>query len=545
VVVYSEPLTRKLSEEMEEAYRRFPYRSEAVGGVLFGTREGLELRVTAARVVPYPLMHGSGIEFTGAAEEEFRQVIRSAATDPELKDLVVVGWYRSRSRSGIVPGLEDAKLFNRFFPLQWQVELILDPVQGQSARGGFFFRSASGSRKAEWNLLESEAGKSEPEDWLPPVETVRQPEMKRKFGRGELALWGGLAVAAAIGVSVAGFQVGRSANTSTDGHRLALQLVKDGGQLLATWNASSPAVEQATRGTLLVNDGGIVSNFELGQAPLRTGAWPIVHRSQEVLVRLKVDMIGVGEVAELARYEEPEQASPNPGSSPVPVTDRTRLQDERRVLTHVEPRAVANATTTPRSEQKRVETPSEGAPQEATLGVEPTGAAQAVPPAPVPPAITESSRVALISPSPPPVSPRGDAPIVKTEPVLPQKAGRLIWTGYLAAGARLSIIGNRVSMGTVSGSLPSALLRVTVYPGELSSHGLTVYSAQDRHAARNVVEPRSARSGWLETQYIYDVNRAGTVSVVEVPTGANGYELTLQGGERPSSVVVIDWQVAP
>jgi hypothetical protein len=57
------------------------------------------------------------------------------------------------------------------------------------------------------------------------------------------------------------------------------------------------------------------------------------------------------------------------------------------------------------------------------------------------------------------------------------------------------------------------------------------------------MEPRSAQSGWLETRYIYDEDRAAALSIVERPTQANGYKLTLRGGERPCSVVVIDWEV--
>jgi hypothetical protein len=123
-------------------------------------------------------------------------------------------------------------------------------------------------------------------------------------------------------------------------------------------------------------------------------------------------------------------------------------------------------------------------------------------------------------------------------------SGRLIWTGDLAPGATLTIENRRSSAGNITGMLPAASVRVSVYPAELQSGGLSVYSAQARHTAGNVVEARSAQNGWLETRYVYNPERARGVSAIEVPTQGNGYRLTLRGGDRPVRAVVIDWQVA-
>jgi hypothetical protein len=322
-VVYAESLVEMLSQEMERAYREFPFRDDRVGGVLFGTRRGREIRVTNARNVPYYAKNGPSSLLSGPIDEELKKVLQMAAIDPELKDLVVVGWYRSRSRRAIVAGEEDAKLFNRYYPLQWQVELILDPEEEQVAQQGFLFGSARGATKPEWSPLTEAEPPEEPD--LEAVDDPPRPEplaAKLRIGRKQLVLWGALIAVAAIAASIAGLLAGRSEPTLATNSGLSLKLINDRGQLRAHWDASSPAILEAVRGELLVNDGGIVSNFELSRPLLATGRWPILHRFPVVLVRLKVDVPQMGEVGEIAHYEEPGGAEP-PTAAPVAPASST------------------------------------------------------------------------------------------------------------------------------------------------------------------------------------------------------------------------------
>jgi hypothetical protein len=123
-------------------------------------------------------------------------------------------------------------------------------------------------------------------------------------------------------------------------------------------------------------------------------------------------------------------------------------------------------------------------------------------------------------------------------------SGKIIWTGYLPAGGTLTIEGRRASTGSLNAALPPAPLRVSVFPADLSSGGLSVYSGQARHASGNVVEPRSAQNGWLETRYLFNPERARAVTVAEAPTQSNGFKLTLRGSDKPAPVIVIEWQLA-
>jgi hypothetical protein len=122
------------------------------------------------------------------------------------------------------------------------------------------------------------------------------------------------------------------------------------------------------------------------------------------------------------------------------------------------------------------------------------------------------------------------------------RSGKLLWTGYLAPGATMTIEGRRASAGSLNGALPQAPLSVSVYPAELSSGGLEVYSPQPRHAAGNAGERQSAETSWLPIRYRYDVERARGITVIEAPVAANGYKLALKGGDKPVSVAVITWR---
>jgi hypothetical protein len=108
----------------------------------------------------------------------------------------------------------------------------------------------------------------------------------------------------------------------------------------------------------------------------------------------------------------------------------------------------------------------------------------------------------------------------------------------------VTVDGRRASTGNVNGSLPGVPVRVSAYPGEFSSSGLTVYSASPRHQAETVTEGRSAQNGWLNTRYVYDPARARDAQISAGPSEAGGYQqMQITGGERPVSVVVVEWTV--
>lgn len=86
--------------------------------------------------------------------------------------------------------------------------------------------------------------------------------------------------------------------------------------------------------------------------------------------------------------------------------------------------------------------------------------------------------------------------------------------------------------------MPSRECRVRVYGGELRDSGLVVYTGSGPER----VEPPSAANGWNVTTFRPDSKRSRDVSVVEAPSQSNNWQRLIVRGERPVSVLVIDWE---
>jgi hypothetical protein len=595
-VIYSTALLQRLAREAEEAFGGGDPGEES-GGVLFGTCEDGQVLITAARALDSGHERGPGFDLSPDDERRLQQLVEDAAADPSLRDLAPVGWYRSRADSPIALSEEDVRLYDRYFPLPWQVALVLRPVPGEPARGGFFFRPARGALRTDGTYLEftTDNAAAEATDFSgfgmfgqPPRDMLDAPV--RRMPRSRVLILGILGGLAAVVAAVGGFLWGRSNATAASMPALSLRLVKSNGELRALWNGTGEPMTRSTKGTLEVRDGVTSADFPLNATLLRGGSWPIANQSSEVSVRLTVEMEGLGNVVEVARYIGPPAAPPPPVASPAQTAETAALRKEIQALEadladqtqandtseqradalqqqlnarqlnarlgqpKPEP-AVRLQTSPPPSPPAPVTTaaPTVRQPVTQSAGSQPTASGT---PAPANPQAPPQSAAAAPPPAPS-FSENTTPPATRPPPVIPPPppeparptysgpaSGKTIWTGYLAAGASLTIEGRRASAGSVNGNLPSAPLRVTVFPAEFSSGGLSVYSGQSRHAGNNVVEPRSAQNGWLETRYLFNAERARGVTVAEPPSSANGFKLTLRGGDKPVSVVVIEWQVA-
>lgn len=122
---------------------------DPVGGVLFGTSDDNEIRITAFRRIPTAAAAaGSGSNlFDEAGEAELNKLVNTYASEPDLTGLRPVGWYRSRTAEGIQLSEADVRIWNGFFSHLTQVTLVLRVDERQSeepVRAGFFFRPRHG-----------------------------------------------------------------------------------------------------------------------------------------------------------------------------------------------------------------------------------------------------------------------------------------------------------------------------------------------------------------------------------------------------------------
>lgn len=123
-------------------------------------------------------------------------------------------------------------------------------------------------------------------------------------------------------------------------------------------------------------------------------------------------------------------------------------------------------------------------------------------------------------------------------------AGRVIWTGQLRKNDTLQIAGQGANQGVVNASLPGQAVRINVLPGELTSQGLIVYTANPKYRnAQNAIEPPGSTNGWNRTRYRYDPARANSLIVTAIPNQTNNWQgITVRNDDKNINVVVIDWQ---
>ena len=103
------------------------------------------------------------------------------------------------------------------------------------------------------------------------------------------------------------------------------------------------------------------------------------------------------------------------------------------------------------------------------------------------------------------------------------------------------IQGRTTSSGSLNGELPGRPVHVTVYPADLSSDGLVLYSSNLKYA-KTATEPPGQQNGWNKTLYTWDPHHSKALSVNEAPNPRNDWNrIVLQSRNSASSVIVIDW----
>ncbi|MBM3734255.1 MAG: hypothetical protein FJW39_00580 [Acidobacteria bacterium] len=544
LVAYARLLMDRIVEDANLAFTR-GRGADSVGGILFGSADDEEVRITAYRPVP---KRARSEDFTLTEEDEtiLQHMLQTSNSDTELRKLVPVGWYHSRTAGDIAmsPGAVD--LWNRQFPFRWQVALVLKPQAEGPTRAGFFFRPAKGNPQTDHSMREFElvplAARVE-DDLLedppppPPAELFSFPPAR---GRSRaIWLWSVPVVLTAFGAGWAGWYWGRKPVVEEPQSRhvsAGLRATEKDGFLNVSWNPASP-VFQSGPARLDILDGERRSVLPLTPAVRAAGSWTVIRTTDEVRIILRTGDEGRGAARESMRFiaprEKPDAALPatlaRTPSAAQPQAELLKLQEALRRVT------TANETRRTRLEElQRI------------INLRNTPAAKAEPkpepPAPAAPEPPKPAAVAAVKPEPPP------EPVTLPPPPKPEpprysgpRSGRMIWTGYLPPNTVLSIDGRRASIGTVNAVLPSVAARVAAYPAEITSGGLSIYTASPGRGA----EARSAQTGWMDATFVQDAARAREVQVAAQPAGDAPQRIQLRSGDRPVSAILIEWQVPP
>jgi proteasome lid subunit RPN8/RPN11 len=118
-----------------------------IGGVLFGKRENGRLLIQEYRKIETEYLNGPSFRLSENDHSGLRTLLRETKfPDP---DLCPVGWFHSHTRSAIHLSESDLGIYQQYFPEPWQVAMVLKPDTFGAVRGGYFFRQAGGSVKAD------------------------------------------------------------------------------------------------------------------------------------------------------------------------------------------------------------------------------------------------------------------------------------------------------------------------------------------------------------------------------------------------------------
>jgi proteasome lid subunit RPN8/RPN11 len=585
-IEYSTQLIEDIAAAARVGFNKFPRGGVEVGGLLFGTRDRSGVSIVAARSIPCEYTFGPSFSLSGEEHDALSEVLRNYRSDPALKELVPVGWYHSHTRSELALSDADLHLHNRHFSEPWQIALLLKPAIASPTRLAIFIKSERGDLVPKPALVvEIEDGSieevpahvlTEPNGstagtrdmngeaslpaWLQEPNRAASPGANKKAA-GFAAFAIGLAALLAL---VSAYAVGEMAPGDSPGvtywqrvrsywgsflapplpHSAGLQVNGLGDELTIRWNPAVEPLQTAQSAALTIWDGDKKSEKSLERDDVLRGSTTYTRHSDNVTFRLAASTPNGTSLTETARFvgrppsshllDSPHEAL----LGEVLRQEREQLEFEIRLQAN-ENRALEQRLLSLEEMAKAEPAPAPFEPEESLPELEARQPVAA--PAPSAPVLLEQRPDAVLSGS---ASNSGAALAQSASAYSGPASGVLIWTGVLGNGSVLAVHGNQASTGTVTGQLPGTPVRMTVYPAELSSNGLTVFTSDEKHSGAGISEPPKAQNGWTQTTYLYAPDRVQTVEVLQRPSQENNWAfVAVRARGQSISTVVFTWEL--
>jgi len=312
-----------------EGFKSLPRRGLEIGGLLLG-----RVRTASSAVVveiehfePLECEHAVGPSYLLSATDRRALEKRIAQLKGGAGKLSIVGFYRSHTRKDFALTVEDVSLMSAYFTRASDVFLLIKPDQGWSPAASFFvweggtMRSdasyprfpfdpaalASGGHQvreapapaAEESAAVRAGALAEPRSPVPvaPQQSPAAPGPSRTpritFRLPQLPVPSVLLLPGIAAVVLLCFLVPRARQSGrppspASAAPLALRLDLEGRSLRLHWNGNAPAVKNATRAVLWIDDGEVQEKLQLDAAQLGAGSvvyWP---RGSDINFRLEV-----------------------------------------------------------------------------------------------------------------------------------------------------------------------------------------------------------------------------------------------------------------
>lgn len=143
-IIYSLAVFQEIDNSVNDGYRRIPHGGVETGGLLFGIREGPNLRIEAYR--PLECQHAFGPSFllSDLDLEAAREQLTSFQSDPELASFEPLGWFIGHTRSALQMTDREIAWFHSLFPAPDALTVLIKPERFQPTHFAFVIRNSAG-----------------------------------------------------------------------------------------------------------------------------------------------------------------------------------------------------------------------------------------------------------------------------------------------------------------------------------------------------------------------------------------------------------------
>jgi hypothetical protein len=308
-----------------------------VGGILLGTLDpGAGLAVTIEDFEPVPCEYAAEPHFLGVeADEKVFERALNRWRRGESQQLRPVGFYRSNCRNDLKLSSSDRGLMVRYFAGGEGVALLVAPRVRKPPQAALFFAEdgeyLTDYSYREFPLRRQELGGGEQEDELEaPVsgDSIMQRSAEKTGGSNSLGLksdagsergqmpqlattdttavpartlrlrggwvWLPLSFVFLLVGTVLGFQVALSVRSKVSNtpninpYELNLTATPSAESVHLRWDRGSPALQNAQRGRLVIEEDGQIKNVSLDAGHLRNGSVIYRQAGNDVSFRLEV-----------------------------------------------------------------------------------------------------------------------------------------------------------------------------------------------------------------------------------------------------------------
>jgi proteasome lid subunit RPN8/RPN11 len=331
-IEYSLVVIEEIRREVSEGFQKLSRGGIEVGGVLYGTRDGREVRLLAIRPIACEHARGPSFQLSDNDRAALEQQLAQNKEDPHLEGMMCLGWFLSHTRTEIALSDSDVEVFATYFPDPWHSTLVVRPGRGGSMRAGFFVREADGTINPERSYLEfnfpdrlaaifdrgprPERAPGEHRGGFGQAAAALAPRPTPDFVRSPLALpeqlpgllaggppggpgaqlepaepsrkWLWLVAWGLAVVLVAAFGV-RYYLAQNITEPIALSIIEREGQLQIEWDPAARPVKNAAGASLEIIDGTEVHTIPLSPQHLAGGRFTYQRVGGDVQVRMTVE----------------------------------------------------------------------------------------------------------------------------------------------------------------------------------------------------------------------------------------------------------------